>query len=372
MSPIITTVGRMAQSVRLFFTNTARLRDGLGNPSYSRAPILFTLVLLQEPLGMAADRPIVIAHRGASGYLPEHTLPAKALAHAMGADYLEQDVVLTRDDVPIVLHDIHLDTVTDVAERFPGRQRDDGRYYAIDFTLAEIKTLRASERFHHKTGRAVYPMRFPLRTSRFEVPTLAEEIEFVQGLNHSTGREAGLYPEIKAPAFHRAQGKDISLIVLETLAHYGYDAAEDKIFVQCFDATETRRLREDLGAKTKLIQLIGENSWKESTTDFDRLRTDEGLRDVAEYADGIGPALVHVLAGFDADGRPQFTDLVENAHQRGLVVHPYTARADELPAGVSDFEQLLQLFVSSARVDGLFTDFPDLAVQYLKHAIETP
>jgi glycerophosphoryl diester phosphodiesterase len=109
----------------------------------------------------------------------------------------------------------------------------------------------------------------------------------------------------------------------------------------------------------KLIQLIGENSWKESTTDFDRLRTDDGLREIAEYANGIGPALRHVLAGFDADGRPQFTDLVESAHRHGLAVHPYTARADDLPAGVTDLEQLLELFIAQAGVDGLFTDFPD-------------
>ena len=107
---------------------------------------------------MAADaqpsRPIVIAHRGASGYLPEHTLAAKAVAHAQGADFIEQDVVLTRDDQPIVLHDVHLDTVTDVAQVFPGRKRGDGRYYAIDFTLEEIQRLRVTERVDHQTQRA--------------------------------------------------------------------------------------------------------------------------------------------------------------------------------------------------------------------------
>jgi glycerophosphoryl diester phosphodiesterase len=324
------------------------------------------LVILQESTGMAADRPIVIAHRGASGYLPEHTLEAKALAHGMGADYLEQDVVLTQDDVPIVLHDVHLDTVTDVAKRYPDRKRDDGRYYAIDFTLAEIKTLRVSERFNPRTGLAVYPQRFPVRTSRFEIPTLAEEIELIQGLNHSTGREAGLYPEIKAPAFHRAQGKDISRIVLETLRRYGYDDQDDRIYVQCFDAAETRRLRDELGTKLPLIQLIGENSWKESTTDYDRMRTEAGLREVAEYADGIGPSLKHIFSGCDAEGRPLVTDLVALAHRQKLEVHPYTFRADELPAGVESFDALLELFVDGAGIDGLFTDFPDRAVQFLE------
>lgn len=314
---------------------------------------------------MAADRPIVIAHRGASGYLPEHTLPSKALAHGMGADYLEQDVVLTRDDVPIVLHDVHLDTVTDVAERYPDRKRDDGRYYAIDFTLAEIKSLHAGERFNPKSGRAVYPGRFPVRTSRFEVPTLAEEIELIQGLNRSTGRAAGLYPEIKAPAWHRVQGKDISRVVLEVLGRYGYAERDDKIYVQCFDAVETRRLRAEFGTKLPLIQLIGENSWKESTTDYDQLRTEAGLREVAEYADGIGPSLKHIVSGFGAEGRPIVTDLVTLAHRQKLEVHPYTFRADELPAGVESFDSLLELFVDRAGIDGLFTDFPDRTVQYL-------
>ena len=138
-----------------------------------------------------ADRPIIIAHRGASGYLPEHTLAAKALAYCQGADYLEQDVVLTRDDHPVVLHDIHLDTVTNVADVFPDRQRADGRFYAIDFTLAELRQLKASERIDLNTGQAVYPNRFPVGSAAFGVPTLAEEIELVQGLNKTLGRQVG-------------------------------------------------------------------------------------------------------------------------------------------------------------------------------------
>ena len=108
---------------------------------------------------------------GASGYLPEHTLAAKAVAHVMGADFIEQDVVLTRDDHPIVLHDVHVDTVTDVATKYPGRARDDGRFYAIDFTLAEIRTLRVSERIDIETKKAVYPQRFPVGESAFRVPS---------------------------------------------------------------------------------------------------------------------------------------------------------------------------------------------------------
>jgi glycerophosphoryl diester phosphodiesterase len=321
-------------------------------------------VVAQEP---ELKMPIVIAHRGASGYLPEHTLPAKALAHGMGADYIEQDVVLTKDDVPIVLHDIHLDTVTDVARRYPDRAREDGRYYAIDFTLDEIRTLHVGERFNRETGLAVYPRRFPAGRGRFEIPTLQEELELIQGLNQSTGRFAGVYPEIKAPAFHRSEGKDISRIVLDVLTAAGYVDRNDLVYVQCFDAAETRRLREELHTDLKLVQLIGENDWRESETDYDALRTADGLRTVAEYADGIGPALNHVITGVDAAGQPVMNSLVEDAHRCGLAIHPYTLRADALPDYAPNFETLLELVVHRAGVDGLFTDFPDLAVKFIHH-----
>ena len=138
---------------------------------------------------LAADK-IVIAHRGASGYLPEHTLPAKAMAYAQGADYLEQDLVMTKDDQLVVLHDHYLDRVTDVAERFPDRARKDGRYYAIDFTLAEIRSLKFTEGFEIENGKKVqvYPGRFPMGKSDFRIHTFEEEIEFVQGLNRQKHR----------------------------------------------------------------------------------------------------------------------------------------------------------------------------------------
>lgn len=307
----------------------------------------------------AAD-PLIIAHRGASGYLPEHTLEAKAMAYGMGADYIEQDLVLSRDGVPVVLHDIHLDTVTDVAARFPSRARDDGRYYAVDFDLAEIQSLRVSERFDRETGEAVYPKRFPVGKGSFRVPTLAEEIELIHGLNRSTGRTVGIYPEIKSPAWHRQHGFDISRIVLKTLADYGYTQRSDPIFLQCFDAAETRRLRVELGTDLRLIQLIGANNWNESDTDYEQLATREGLDTVAEYADGVGPWIPYIISGFNADGQPQFTEFMKHARLAGLMVHPFTLRADALPEGVRSYDQLFDLLVNGARVDGLFTDFPDL------------
>jgi glycerophosphoryl diester phosphodiesterase len=326
-----------------------------------RITLLLLTIVAMNSVHAESQRVIVIAHRGASGYLPEHTLEAKAMAHAMGADFIEQDVVLTKDDVPVVLHDIHLDTVTNVAAIFPGRAREDGRFYTIDFTLDEIKRLRVHERIDLKTGKAVFPQRFPVGKSRFEVPTLAEEIELIQGLNRSTGRDAGIYSEIKSPSWHRREGKDISRIVLQVLDRYGYREKTDNIYLQCFDAEETRRIREELKCKLRLVQLVGENSWKESATDFDRLRTADGIRTVAEYADGIGPALQHVIRGRDERGELEVTDLVELAHAAGLQVHPYTFRADALPDYADDLESLIRVFADEAQIDGLFTDFPDQA-----------
>ena len=137
---------------------------------------------------------IVIAHRGASGYLPEHTLPAKAMSYAMNVDFIEQDIVLSKDNVPIVIHDIHLETVTDVAVKFPNRNRNDGRYYVIDFSFEELKQLNVSERFNPESKQAIYPNRFPLNSSTFKLHSLAEEIELIQGLNKSTGKNVGIYP----------------------------------------------------------------------------------------------------------------------------------------------------------------------------------
>ena len=302
--------------------------------------------------------PVVIAHRGASGYLPEHTLPAKALAYAMGADFLEQDVVATRDDELIVLHDLHIDRVSNVADVYPKRVRADGRYYARDFDLDELRELTIWERME-ADGRAVYPDRFPARSGRFRIHTLAEEIELVQGLNASSGRVAGIYPEIKGPAWHRDEGVDVAPLMLDILDRYGYRTASDPVFVQCFDAAEIVRLRRDLGTELALIQLIGENDWGESVTDYDALQTDSGLDKIAEVANGIGPWVeqTYALKG----GKPTTTGLVERAHAHGLAVHPYTFRLDSLPPGFGSFDSLVAFVIGELGADGLFTDFPDVA-----------
>ncbi len=306
----------------------------------------------------------VIAHRGASGYLPEHTLEGAAMAHAMGADFIEQDVVLTRDGMLIVLHDLFLDAVTDVAERFPDRNREDGHYYAIDFDLKEIRTLRVNER-REPDGQATFPSRFPVGGNIFRVPTLEEEIILIQGMNQSTQRNVGLYIEPKSPAWHLQEGEDIMTELLTVLSRYGYRSKSDRVRVQSFDAMALKRARNDLKTELTLVQLIGENSWGESETDFDLLLTDAGLRDVSTFADGIGPWLMQVVEFNSTSGEPSFTPLVGRAHKQGLFVHAYTLRSDQLPDEMSDFDQALQFLLKHSGLDGIFTDFPDQAVKIL-------
>ena len=316
------------------------------------------------------SRPIIIAHRGASGYLPEHTLAAKALAHAMGADFLEQDVVLSRDGTAVVLHDIYLEPTTDVRDVFPGRQREDGHYYAIDFTLEELRHLRLHERSYRNASgevRAVYPTRFPLQSGSCGIPTLSEEIKFIAGLDRSRGRKTGLYVELKAPNWHAKQGYDVAKVVLQVLAETGYGQRVEQVYLQCFDDKALRYLRHTLKTPLPLIQLIAENSWGEdSEVDYNFLRTDQGLKEIASYADGIGPWLMQIYQGKTDDGQAILSELVSNALGHGLQVHPYTFRADELPRGISNFDELLDIFINQAKITGLFTDFPDLATTFLR------
>lgn len=308
---------------------------------------------------------LVIAHRGASGYLPEHTLEAKAYAHALGAHYIEQDVVATRDNELIVLHDIHLDRVTNVAERYPDRHRDDGRFYARDFDLAEIKTLVAGERRGDDGETAAFPRRFPTGVGRFQIPTLREEIRLIQGMNRATGRVAGIYPEVKNPAWHRSEGVDLSALVLQQLDDLGYHDKNDPVFLQCFDAEEVRRIRQDLGCRLKLVQLLGENAWEESDTDYDQLKTPEGLKALSRLVDGVGPWLGQLVDSTGVEGQPVSTGFVSAAHEAGLVVHPYTFRAEQLPPGFDTMTEMVHWFVTTLDIDGLFTDFPDLALDAL-------
>ncbi len=303
--------------------------------------ILATVMLCLLSAGPLAAQPLVIAHRGASAYLPEHTLPAVAMAYAQGADYIEQDVVLTRDDVPIVLHDLYLETTTDVAERFPDRARDDGHYYAIDFSLEEVRTLRVGER--RKGSDAAFPGRFPVDVNILRVPTLAEEIELIQGLNQSTGGDVGIYVELKHPEFHAAEGRSFPASVLQILYAYGYRGADDRVFLQCFDEATLRFLKDH--TEIRLVQLLE-----------DKALTAQRAQEIATYAQGVGPWI-----GYLTDQ----SEFVVAAQEAGLVVHPFTFRADALPRGISSYRALLDRFIRNMEVDGVFTDNPDLTRRYV-------
>ena len=342
-------------------------------------------VFMLAGAAVAGDK-VVIAHRGASGYLPEHSLEAKSAAYFMGVDYIEQDVVMTKDDRLVVLHDHFLDRVTDVMEKFPQRYRmvdGEKRWFAIDFTLAEIKSLRATEGFKLKDGKKVqgWSERFPIFTSKFEVSTLEEELELIQGLNHSTGKNVGIYPEIKAPWFHRSEGKDISRAVLTVLKAFGYTAKTDRIYLQCFDPNETRRIKKELlpemGMDLKVVQLMAETSWNETMEmkdgkfvpyNYDWMFEKGGMARIATYADGIGPWKPMVVKPSSTPGNIALTGMVEAAHKAGMEVHPYTFRKDpgRIPSYAKDFDDMLEIFLFTAGVDGVFTDFGDLAVDFLK------
>lgn len=304
--------------------------------------------------------PLIIAHRGASGYLPEHTLAAKALAHAFGADCLEQDVVLTQDDVPVVFHDLILDEITNVAEVFSTRRRADGHFYVIDFTFAELRRLEVHERIDPLTHLPTYPQRFQQRCD-FKIEALATEIAFIQELDRVRSRQTALYTEVKSPAFHRAHGKDLTRSVLDTLARFGYHSKDCPVWLQCFDFAELTRIHDELNCQLKLVQLIGENAWQESDSDYDALRTPAGLQAIARIASGIGPWIPQ-LVQWQADGAVKISELTAQAHALGLAVHPYTFRVDDLPAHAPSSEAVHRVLFDSVKVDGLFSDFCDVSL----------
>lgn len=302
------------------------------------------------------SEPIVIAHRGACGYLPEHTLGAKILAFGLGADFVEQDVVATRDAELVVLHDIYLDDVTDVAEQFPDRNRPDGHYYVVDFDLAELRALNVSER--RKPGRAepMYPERFPLGAHGLRIVTLDEELDLVRDLNRSMDRNVGIYPEIKEPAWHHGHGIDLARMLLRKLDDHGYRTGDARAYVQCFDPHELRRVRFDLRSPLPLIQLV------DHAVRYAELLTAAGIQKVAEYANGLGPHYSQLAVSRSAK-RIEILPLAGWVKTAGLELHPYTFRRDNLPDYVSDLDTLLGIHFRDVGVDGVFCDHPDIAVR---------
>jgi glycerophosphoryl diester phosphodiesterase len=302
-------------------------------------------------LDLGQTRPVVIAHRGASAYLPEHTLASASMAYAMGADYIELDLVVSKDSQLIVIHDLTLEETTDVEAVFPQKKREDGKWYVIDFSLAELKTLRVHERTNDDKGTLHLPGRFPFNKSMFHISTFQEMVELVQGLNKSTHKKVGIYSEIKDYSFHLKEGKDPLPLVIKAHSDYGYNEKDSGAVLQSFDSASLKRLRTEFKTKLPLVQLIG-GAW--AGPEHFELKTPAGLAGIAKYADGIGPSIREL---FDF-GTMKPTPLAAEAKKHQLVIHPYTLRADQLPKGTS-FETVAKgLFAMGA--NGIFTDNPDL------------
>lgn len=332
------------------------------------AVLVFMLLLLPFATQAADYKPAVAGHRGACGYLPEHTLEAKVMAYALGVDYVEQDVVFTKDNVLVVLHDHTLETTTDVAEKFPGRHRADGSYYAIDFTLAEIKRLLVTERFDPKTGKAVFAGRFPVGWGiDFRVPTLEEEILLVQGLNKSTGKNVGLYVEVKEPAFHEKEGKPIMEATIEMLARYGYNKKDANVILQIFDFDAVKKSRA-LGWVAPLAMLVDMDGQMliDDKPVHKWLLTEEGVKEVSRYASIYAPWFSH-LAVPSEDGKSYtVAPCLQWARDAGMQVHTWTHRTDKVLSGFATEEAMLDAMFKEMKLDALFSDFPDHVIAYLK------
>ncbi len=296
--------------------------------------LLFTSFLL-SPVALTEGKKSLVAHRGASAHAPEHTFAAYELAIAQGADYVEQDLQVTKDGVLVSLHDPILERTTNVEEVFPDRFRDvvlDGverRIWLVnDFTLAEIKQLDAGSWFGSESAGAT-------------IPTFKEAIELIRG-------RSGLFPELKNPQIYRDLGTSFEELFLETLREHKLDQpGQDQktpVIVQSFDEDILRRLKNDLGCQLPLVFLVSQemdSAWLSS----------EGLRRVKEFAGGIGPSK-HLLH--------RDPEIVKRAHDIGLTVTPYTFNSTHMLSQFDSVSAEMSYFLYDLGVDALFTDNPDL------------
>ena len=351
----------------------------------------------------ADNAPLVIGHRGgANGYLPEHTLEAYALGIELGADYIEPDLVATKDGHLIARHEPNLIDTTNVKDlpQFKGHRRTamvdgvatDG-YFASDFTLAEIRQLRAVQSF---------PERDQDFNGKFKIPTLAEVIELAKRKSREEGRRIGIYPETKHPTYHQQIGLPLEDRLLAALSAAGWNHRNAPVFIQSFETANLRYLRSK--TSVRLVQLVDANDVKpdgtmDFTPPFDKpydwvvsnragtfgdLLTPAGLQEVRGYADGIGPWKPYLIpsacktvqngacADVTGDGKVDERDrvllpatpVIANAHRLGLLVHPYTFRSEQqrLTGTFQGNPVNEYLAFYEAGVDGLFSDFADTAV----------
>jgi len=315
--------------------------------------------------------PIVIAHRGASGYRPEHTLAGYELAIDLGADYIEPDLVATKDGVLIARHENEISQTTDVVNHpeFAHRRTTkiiDGEsitgWFTEDFTLMELKTLTAKERL---------PQLRSLNTKydgSLAIPSFQEVIDLAKGKSTEIGRVIGIYPETKHPSYFKALGLSLEDPLLATLAANGYQGEQAPIFIQ---SLEVGNLQE-LGRKTDLplVQLLDDTGRPHDFVlsgdprTYRDLATRSGLEEIAKYARGIGVSK-NLLIPRDHEGRLQApTSLVTSAHAAGLLVHAWTFRNEDcfLPGDCLGNPQAEYELFFGLGIDGVFSDYPDTAV----------
>jgi glycerophosphoryl diester phosphodiesterase len=324
----------------------------------------------------ARPRPLVIAHRGASGERPEHTLEAYRLAIAEGADFIEPDLVMTRDRQLVARHENEISGTTDVAAHpeFAARRTIrtiDGRsvsgWFTEDFTLAELKSLRARERLPQlrAASAAAYD-------GKFGIPTFAEILQLVATENKRTGRRIGVYPEIKHSTYFAGIGLAMERPLLAALAKAGYRSPADPVFIQSFEVGNLRALHRL--TRLRLIQLLGSEGAPADRpgTPYAQMTTPAGLKAIAAYAQGIG-AEKPLIVPRDGNGRSlPPTTLVADAHAAGLAVHAWTMRSENYflpaelrrgssPAAHGDAAAEYRTFYDLG-VDGVFSEFPAEAV----------
>lgn len=318
-------------------------------------PLAGAVLLAAALVRLSAAGPLLIAHRGASGYRPEHTLASYDLAIAMGADVIEPDLVSTKDGVLIARHENEIGGTTDAASRFPERKVTktiDGQavtgWFTEDFTVAEIRTLRAKERLSFRSHDF---------DGRFAVPTFDEVMDLAAARSRELGRQIAVYPETKHSAYFRAIGLPLEEPLLAALERRGLTAKNAPVFIQSFEAQSLRRLRPL--TRVRLVQLLDEKA------DISKPRVAE----IAGYADGLGANSRLVIPVDDAGLVMRSTSLVEDAHAAGLFVHVWTLRAEPVFLSRSyqgDLAREVRAFADLG-VDGIFTDFPDVAASVLKH-----
>ncbi|MGZ8650505.1 MAG: glycerophosphodiester phosphodiesterase [Solirubrobacteraceae bacterium] len=327
--------------------------------------------------GHGHAQPLVIGHRGASGYRPEHTLASYELAARLGADYIEPDLVSTKDGVLVARHEPEIGGTTDVADHpeFAARKKTkiiDGTsftgWFTEDFTLRELKTLRAKERLP-----AIRPQNTKY-DGQFEIPTFQEVLDLRARLSRELHRPLGVYPETKHPTYFRSINLPLEPGLIRTLRRNGLNRRGAPVFVQSFEQDNLRALRPWL--KVPLVQLLDAKTLHPagdpSKPTYGELATPAGLRSIARYAHGVGPSKDYIVPrNLDgSSGTP--TSFVRDAHAAGLKIHPYTFRRENTflplelrssadPAGIGDLKSEIRQFFALG-VDGVFTDNADIGV----------